>query len=301
MQGLLAGPLDDRQAWLVDLGLHHEQQHQELLLMDVKHVLSCNPLLPTYLPAPVRSASAPPPGAQGWIEHAGGLVEIGHEGAGFAFDNESPRHAAHLVPFALADTPVTCGQWAEFMADGGYRRPELWLSDGWATVQAEGWEAPLYWTRRDDEWWVFTLHGPRRMDPHEPVVHVSYYEADAFAHWTGWRLPTEAEWETVAAAEPSPGRFLEPDSTAPLLHPAPRRGLLGEVWQWTSSAYAPYPGFRAAPGAVGEYNGKFMVNQMVLRGGCCVTPADHVRTSYRNFFPPSARWPFTGLRLARDL
>ena len=302
MAQLLEGPLDEARAWLVELGLHHEQQHQELMLMDVKHVLACNPLLPVYVPAPAE----PPPAPlvrSGWTGHPGGLVEIGHHGTGFAFDNESPRHAEHLVPFALGAGLVTCGQWAEFVDDDGYRRPELWLSDGWAAVQAEGWEAPLYWARRDDEWWIFTLHGPRRMDPDEPVTHVSYYEADAFAHWAGARLPTEAEWEAVATSAGSsgpPGRFLDPGDPAAWLHPRPTTGLLGEVWQWTSSAYAPYPGFRVAPGAVGEYNGKFMVNQMVLRGGSCVTPAEHVRVSYRNFFPPSARWPFTGLRLARD-
>ena len=209
----------------------------------------------------------------------------------------------HLVPFALAAAPVTCGEWAAFIDDGGYRRPELWLSDGWAAVQAEGWEAPLYWSRLDDEWWVFTLHGLKRVDPGQPVVHVSYYEADAFAHWSGARLPTEAEWETVAveSLHRGPGQFLEPGDPAPMLHPrAGVQSLQGGVWQWTSSAYSPYPGFQVAPGAVGEYNGKFMINQMVLRGGCCVTPADHVRTTYRNFFSPASRWPFTGLRLARD-
>ena len=307
MDRLLAGELDETRSWLVELGLHHEQQHQELLLMDIKHVLSCNPLLPTYTPSPGRRPGAPVddavPPRGGWLEHPGGLADIGHDGPGFAFDNESPRHAVHLVPFALAASAVTCGQWAEFVDDGGYRRPELWLSDGWATVQGERWEAPLYWARRDDEWWVFTLHGPKRMDPDEPVVHVSYYEADAYAHWAGARLPTEAEWEVLAAAgRPAPevARFLEPGDPAAVLHPQGTAGLLGEVWQWTSSSYAPYPGFSVAPGAVGEYNGKFMVNQMVLRGGCCVTPAGHARSTYRNFFPPSARWPFAGLRLARD-
>ena len=273
--------------------------------MDIKHVLSCNPLQPAYV-SPVAPSPPPVRGGPGrrWLEHPGGMVEIGHDaaGGGFAFDNESPRHTVALVPFAVSSSLVTCGQWAAFVADGGYRRPELWLSDGWATVQAERWEAPLYWTLVDDEWWVFTLHGPQRLDPDEPVVHVSYYEADAFAHWAGARLPTEGEWEVVAAATPGSGRFLEPGDAGARLHPAAAGspGLPGEVWQWTASAYSPYPGFRVAPGAVGEYNGKFMVNQMVLRGGCCVTPADHVRTTYRNFFPPSARWPFAGLRLAHD-
>ena len=316
MDQLLATELPDERAWLVELGVHHEQQHQELLLMDIKHVLSCNPLQPVYVPLPTSSAPADPastagPGARRWLEHPGGLVEIGHAPVAgtFAFDNESPRHEVALVPFALSSSLVTCAQWAAFVADGGYRRPELWLSDGWATVQAERWEAPLYWTMVDDEWWIFTLHGPQRLDPDEPVVHVSYYEADAYAHWAGARLPTEAEWEVAAdarrpGASASPGtagRFLEPGDPAAVLHPrAGNVGLLGEVWQWTSSAYSPYPGFRVAPGAVGEYNGKFMVNQMVLRGGCCITPAAHVRSTYRNFFPPSSRWPFAGVRLAAD-
>ncbi|MHB8681489.1 MAG: ergothioneine biosynthesis protein EgtB, partial [Acidimicrobiales bacterium] len=275
MERLLAGDLSPARAWLVELGLHHEQQHQELLLMDIKHVLSCNPLQPTYVPPPApgsavqlpvdASAARPiplsPPAPQ-WIEHPGGLVEIGHAGESFAFDNESPRHGVHLVPFAVAARPVTCGEWAAFVADGGYERPELWLSDGWATVQEQGWEAPLYWTRHGDEWWVFTLHGPKPISLGEPVVHVSYYEADAFAHWAGLRLPTEAEWEAVAVEHGGDGRPLAARDPAPLLQPTAAdaggaEGLLGEVWQWTSSAYSPYPGFRPAPGAVGEYNGKF--------------------------------------------
>jgi ergothioneine biosynthesis protein EgtB len=291
----LTPELDD----LVELGLHHEQQHQELLLMDIKHVLSCNPLQPAY--ATVTVSPPTPQTPVRWIGHEGGLVEIGHSGPGFAFDNESPRHAVHLEPFELAGRPVTCGEWMAFVADGGYDRPDLWLSDGWATSQAEEWEAPLYWFRVVDDWWLFTLGGPQLVDPAEPVCHVSYYEADAFARWSGARLPTEAEWETVAAAQPGDpdGNFL--DFT--VLHPRPSDGtgsFFGDVWQWTSSAYSPYPGFQPAPGAVGEYNGKFMVNQYVLRGGCCVTPPDHIRAAYRDFFPPAARWAFSGLRLARD-
>jgi ergothioneine biosynthesis protein EgtB len=236
-----------------------------------------------------------------WIEHAGGLVDVGHDGSGFAFDNETPRHAVHLEPFALADRAVTCGEWMAFMADGGYQRPDLWLSDGWAMAQSDGWDSPLYWFRVVDDWWLFTLGGPQLVDPAEPVCHVSYYEADAFARWSGARLPTESEWETVAtrSGDRGSGKFLDTS----VLHPRPAGAspsLFGDVWQWTSSAYSPYPGFQPAPGAVGEYNGKFMVNQYVLRGGCCVTPPDHVRTTYRNFFPPSARWAFGGLRLARD-
>jgi ergothioneine biosynthesis protein EgtB len=305
MLDLLDAALTDDVAWLVDLGLHHEQQHQELLLMDIKHVLSLNPMRPAYRPSRPRAGGADPAPAR-WIGHDGGLCEIGHEGGDFAFDNESPRHRVHLAPFALADRPVTCGEWLAFMDDGGYRRPELWLSDGWGAVLASSWEAPLYWSRaRDgDGWEVFTLAGARPVDPAEPVSHVSYYEADAFARWTDTRLPTEAEWEVVATGQAAAtgqagaGRFLDLD----VLHPLPASGptWFGDVWQWTSSAYLPYPGFRPAPGAVGEYNGKFMVNQHVLRGGCCATPPGHVRPTYRNFFPPGARWPFTGVRLARD-
>jgi ergothioneine biosynthesis protein EgtB len=282
---------------LVELGLHHEQQHQELLLMDIKHVLSCNPLQPAYTTVKVNTPCSTHPTA--WIEHDGGLVEIGHADDEFGFDNEFPRHATHLEPFALADRPVTCGEWLAFMDDGGYNRPDLWLSDGWATAQAEGWDAPLYWFKVVDDWWLFTLGGPQLVDLAEPVCHVSYYEADAFARWAGARMPTEAEWEAVAADQVPQGNFLD----LSILHPrpaAPSTSLFGNVWQWTSSSYSPYPGFRPAPGAVGEYNGKFMVNQYVLRGGSCITSADHIRATYRNFFPPSARWPFTGLRLAHD-
>ena len=291
---------------LVTLGLHHEQQHQELLLMDIKHVLSRNPLQPAYLAGTPRESSLHPPKA-GWIEHDGGPVEIGHRGVGFGFDNEFPLHTVHLAPFGLADRPVTCGEWLSFMEDGGYSRPEFWLSDGWAVVNAQHWEAPLYWSQHPDDpdnWSQFTLSGQRAVDPDEPVCHVSYYEADAFAHWTGMRLPTESEWETIATTHGEGDNFLDDDVLvrgAP--HPRPAistNGLFGDTWEWTSSAYSPYPGFRAAPGAVGEYNGKFMVSQYVLRGGCCVTPRGHTRATYRNFFPPGARWAFSGVRLARD-
>ena len=279
---------------LVELGMHHEQQHQELLLMDIKHVLSQNPTRPAYRDG---SRSRGPAPAAGWVEHPGGVVEVGHDGDGFAFDNESPRHPVLLVPFAVATRTVTCGEWQAFVDDGGYRRPDLWLSDGWHTVQAEGWEAPLYWSRDGDGWEVFTLAGPKRVDADEPVCHVSLYEADAFARWAGARLPTEAEWEVAVGPDVDGGRPLDLDR----LHPTSDGGGPGQVWEWTGSAYLAYPGFRPAAGAVGEYNGKFMSNQHVLRGGCCVTPGGHTRPSYRNFFPPSARWPFTGLRLARDL
>ena len=295
MGELLATELEPAVADLVELGLHHEQQHQELLLMDIKHVLSVNPLQPTYMRAPRRDRVAPAPA--GWLAHDGGLVDIGHRGPGFTFDNETPRHSVYLEPFALADRPVTCGEWLAFIDDGGYERPDLWLSDGWYAVQGGQWEAPLYWTRDGADWQVFTLAGPQQVDPAEPVCHVSYYEADAYARWAGVRLPTEAEWEVVASAHDVDGRFLDPCDAHP--RPGPP-SMYGDVWVWTSSAYLPYPGFRPAAGAVGEYNGKFMVSQHVLRGGSCGTPDGHIRPTYRNFFPPSARWPFTGVRVARD-
>ncbi|HEX3332948.1 MAG TPA: ergothioneine biosynthesis protein EgtB [Acidimicrobiales bacterium] len=306
MQPLLRDPNQPGLSDLITLGLHHEQQHQELLLMDIKHVLSRNPLHPAYLSgAPVAAPAHPPKAA--WLEHDGGPVELGHNGRGFGFDNEFPRHTVHLTPFGLADRPVTCGEWLSFMADDGYRRPEFWLSDGWAVVNTQHWDAPLYWSRDPDDpdrWLQFTLDGLRPVDPDEPVCHVSYYEADAFAHWTGMRLPTESEWETIGVLHGEGDNFLADDFLdrgAP--HPRPAldtNALFGDIWEWTSSAYSPYPGFRAAPGAVGEYNGKFMVSQYVLRGGCCATPAGHVRATYRNFFPPGARWAFGGVRLARD-
>jgi ergothioneine biosynthesis protein EgtB len=289
---------------LVELGLHHEQQHQELLLMDIKHVLSLNPLRPVYRPP--SGAESPPAPPQSWRGHPGGVIDIGMEGDGFCFDNETPRHQTLARPFELSSRLVTCGDWLAFIDDGGYRRPELWMSDGWATVNAAGWEAPLYWEPSGDGWAVFTLGGLRRVDPAEPVVHISWFEADAFARWAGVRLPTEAEWEAMAPPPPPPippaGRAAaEPGR----LHPAPAtpddpEQWYGQVWQWTASPYNAYPGFHPPPGAIGEYNGKFMVNQQVLRGSCSATPAGHARRSYRNFFPPSARWPFGGLRLARD-
>lgn len=300
MVELLAGPVPDDARDLVELGLHHEQQHQELLLMDAKHVLSQGPLDTAYRPRPAARTQVAAP--LGWTEHEGGVVEIGHDGDGFAYDNEAPRHGVLLEPFALADRPVTAGEWLAFVDDGGYERAELWLSEGWATAQSHGWEAPLYWERDGDGWSVFTLSGRRPVDPAEPVVHVSYFEADAYARWAGARLPTESEWEVAAAAVPlDETHCLDLD----VLHPAPPSAagptqLYGGVWEWTASPYTPYPGFRPDPGAVGEYNGKFMINQQVLRGGCCATPRGHVRPTYRNFFPTSARWAFAGVRLARD-
>ena len=292
---------------LLELGIHHEQQHQELILTDIKHAFSGNPLWPSYqTPGP---RSNPPPLADlKWFEHEPGVREIGHQGDRFAFDNERPRHAVHLTPYSLASRPVSCGEFLAFREDGGYERPELWLSDGWDRVRREGWEAPGYWRREtpDDSWQVFTLHGPQGVYEDEPVTHVSFFEADAYARWTGWRLPTEAEWEVAAQGREIAGNFVEsgvlhPRTSTPQAAPGREAQLFGDVWEWTASPYVAYPGYRAPHGPVGEYNGKFMCNQLVLRGGSCVTPASHVRASYRNFFWAEARWQFSGIRLARDL
>ncbi len=295
----------DDLADLVRLGLHHEQQHQELMLMDIKHVFWKNPLRPTYNERPDTSTTAA--GPLGWVTIDAGLAEIGHDGDRFHFDNETPRHTQYVGPFRLADRLITCGEWLEFMADDGYHEATLWLSEGWATIQREGWEAPLYWEPTASGWHVHTLHGTKPIDPDEPVVHISYYEADAYARWAGARLPTESEWElaarTLGNAEPD-GNLADTEQFHPLpAEPAEGtlRQIFGDAWEWTSSSYAPYPGFRPAEGAVGEYNGKFMVNQYVLRGGCCATPAGHVRPTYRNFFPANSRWMFSGLRLATEV
>jgi len=299
MAKLLAGPAEGY-ADLLDLGLAHEQQHQELILMDILHLFAASPLHPAYAPPKPRPPADAPPLAFAAFE--GGLVEIGHAGAGFAFDNEGPRHKTWLEPFELADRLVTNGEWLAFMAEGGYRRPELWLSEGWARAQAEDWRAPLYWQASEGGWAAMTLHGLRPIDPAQPVSHVSFYEAEAYAAWAGARLPTEAEWEHAAQGLPAAGNFLSSGALEPTpaaAGPGPRQ-MFGDLWEWTRSAYSPYPGFRPAPGAVGEYNGKFMAGQFVLRGGACVTPAGHVRASYRNFFYPQQRWMFSGVRLARD-
>ncbi len=284
-------------AALVELGLHHEQQHQELILTDIKHGLAANPLHPPYRAAPAPARALPPAAEPQFRRFEGGLIWIGHEGPGFAFDNEGPRHRCFLRAFAIADRPVTCGEYLRFMRDGGYQRPDLWLSDGWHERERQGWRAPLYWHQRGDDWDVFTLSGLRPVDEREVVAHVSYYEADAFARWRGMRLPTEAEWEHAAEGMPLSGHFADGGQ----FHPGPARpGLYGDVWQWTQSPYTPYPGYRPLPGTIGEYNGKFMSNQMVLRGGSCFTPAGHIRPTYRNFFPPASRWQATGIRLAGD-
>jgi ergothioneine biosynthesis protein EgtB len=305
MRDLLAcGALRAEVADLVELGLHHEQQHQELILTDVKHLLSRNPMRPAYHAPPQRPA--PHRRAPRWVEFGEGRFEIGHAGPGFCFDNETPRHRVWLDAFRIASHPVTQGEFADFIADDGYRRPELWLAAGWDAVTAHGWQAPMYWARRDGQWFEFTLHGEVPVDRDAPVCHLSFYEADAFARWADARLPTEAEWEVAARGAPRAGNFLERGA----LHPQaatepPGAGLLaqafGDVWEWTRSDYAPYRGYQPAAGAVGEYNGKFMCGQYVLRGGSCATPATHIRATYRNFFPPEARWQFSGLRLARDV
>jgi ergothioneine biosynthesis protein EgtB len=304
-RALSAGSVGREQRQLLELGLHHEQQHQELVLTDIKHAFSLNPLLPAYRP-PRPRANPPELTALRWQAHEGGLVEIGHTGDRFAFDNERPRHRVHLEPWQMASRPVSCGEYRDFMQDGGYERPELWLSEGWDTVCREGWQAPGYWQREadGDPWQIFTLHGPRGVYPDEPVTHVSFFEADAYARWAGARLPVEAEWECVAYDRPVDGNFVE----SGVLHPRASRDetaaeiqLFGDVWEWTASPYVAYPGYRAPSGPVGEYNGKFMCNQLVLRGGSCATPRSHLRASYRNFFQAEARWQFSGIRLARDV
>jgi ergothioneine biosynthesis protein EgtB len=292
---------DPTAAAVIELGLNHEQQHQELILTDVKHLLAQSPLRPAYRSeAACESERAAPP--MGWTAFPGGLVWAGHEGPGFAFDNEGPPHRVYLEDFELASRPVTNEEFLAFIEDGGYSRPEHWLSDGWNCAAAQGWEAPLYWERLERSWGTMTLGGFRRVAPSEPVCHLSYYEADAYARWAGARLPTEFEWEVAARGQETRGNFLESGR----LHPRVAEdgiGLaqcFGDVWEWTGSPYTPYPGMQPAAGALGEYNAKFMCNQVVLRGGSCATPGSHIRPTYRNFFTPDARWQFSGIRLARS-
>ncbi len=290
--------LPDTALELVELGCHHEEQHQELLVTDILHGFSENPLEPALWPT-ARKVLVAMPGPIAWVEGRTGIVQVGPDGDGFAFDCEGPRHDALLTPHALADRTVTNGEWQAFVADGGYREPRWWLADGWAWVKAKAIVAPLYWEEQDGGWTRFGLDGRRAIDPAAPVTHVSFFEADAYAAWAGARLPTEFEWEAAAAGlDPATGNQM---ADAGPVEPRPGGGLFGDVWEWTGSAYRPYPGFRAAAGAVGEYNGKFMSGQFVLRGGSCATPRGHARASYRNFFYPHQRWQFTGVRLARDL
>ncbi len=297
-------------ARIIEIGINHEQQHQELLLTDILALFGSNPLRPAYRPPAAHASQtevAPRrvPDALGWIDFASAIAEIGHEGTGFAWDNELPRHDALVHPFRMADRLVTNWEWLEFIRDGGYRTPSLWLADGWATVQREGWAAPLYWEQCDDQWRAMSLEGQRPVEPSAPVAHVSYFEADAFARWSGKRLPTEFEWEVAAdglatACQTSDLHPLQPQA-CPAGMRAGLRQMFGEVWQWTQSAYQAYPGYRPPAGALGEYNGKFMVSQQVLRGSSCVTPAGHARRTYRNFFYPHQRWQFVGLRLASEM
>jgi ergothioneine biosynthesis protein EgtB len=286
----------------LEIGLHHEQQHQELILTDIKHVFWVNPMRPAYQqPLPAPSGDLPP---MRWVPSDQGVHSIGHEGRGFAFDNELPRHRVFLEPFALGSRLVTNGGYKKFMADDGYKRPDLWLSMGWSVLQQEQWQSPLYWIHQNGQWWNHTLAGLLPVDDNQPVCHVSYFEADAYARWAGGRLPSESEWEHASDTVAIEGNFVESGRYHPVQLAIDYDGLsqmFGDVWQWTGSAYLAYPGYHPPAGALGEYNGKFMCNQFVLRGGSCATPKSHIRRTYRNFFPPDARWQFTGLRLARSL
>jgi ergothioneine biosynthesis protein EgtB len=293
----------NKYAPIIEIGINHEQQHQELILTDIKHVFSINPLHPVYKSI---NKSNEVNHSEAWKEFDGGIYETGHDGNGFNYDNETPRHKKYLNPFMLSTYPVTNKEYIEFIEDNGYKRTELWLSDGFAAATNEKWDSPLYWHKENNEWWNFTLNGYLKVIPSEPVCHVSYYEADAFARWKGCRLPLEEEWETASAGLSIEGNFAESGN----YHPIPLttgnsdkelKGMFGNVWEWTMSPYIAYPGYKPLPGALGEYNGKFMSNQVVLRGGSCATPESHIRNTYRNFFPPHSRWQFMGIRLAKDL
>lgn len=289
-------------ASLVEIGLNHEQQHQELILTDIKHVLSINPLHPVYFKK--NDAIETKINPIQWINFEGGIAETGNYGKEFCYDNETPRHKIYLQPFSFADRLITNAEYLEFIEDGGYKNTPLWLSDGWALVESEKWNAPLYWEKKDRDWFYFTLNGFRKINPDEPLCHISYYEAEAFAAWKNARLPTEAEWELAAGNLKYEGNFADNEN----FHPVPLSNtdeklnqMYGDVWEWTGSAYLPYPGFKPLPGALGEYNGKFMSGQMVLKGGSCATSKSHIRKTYRNFFPPQARWQFMGIRLAKNI
>ncbi len=289
---------------VIEIGIHHEQQHQELIVTDIKHVLSENPLNPEYINKQNRGRSSHKPEDIVWVSFEGGVSNIGHEDGEFGYDNEYPSHKVYLNSYKLGSRLVTNAEYLEFIKDGGYETPEVWLSEGWVAVETNNWKAPLYWQQSSDEWMQFTLAGLRKVEPDEPLTHVSYFEADAYARWAGSRLPTEAEWEVAAASVPIEGNFVDNMN----FHPAPLKKsnghplkqMFGDVWEWTQSAYSSYPGFKTLPGALGEYNGKFMCNQMVLRGGSCATSKSHIRKTYRNFFPTDARWQFMGIRLAKD-
>lgn len=288
-------------AVVIEIGLNHEQQHQELLLTDIKHVLSINPLHPVYRKAEPKQGDIE---NIKWIEFEGGVNKIGHEGDSFFYDNEQPRHKTHLIDFAIANRLVTNKEYIDFIEDGGYGNVPLWLSDGIATVESEGWKAPLYWEKKDGEWHHFTLNGFRKVNPDEPVSHVSFYEADAYANWADARLATEHEWETASRQVKIEGNFVDNENYNPVPLQSNGTGIrqmMGDVWEWTRSDYAPYPGYKAPEGAIGEYNGKFMSGQYVLRGGSCATSKSHIRKTYRNFFYPHQRWQFTGIRLAKDV
>ena len=298
--------LDDKKyakiAEVIEIGIHHEQQHQELIVTDIKHVLSENPLFPVYKKSPENKKKSEK-SKYSWIEFEGGIHSIGNEGDSFGYDNEFPVHKTYVEPFSLASRLVTNGEYLEFIKDSGYSKPELWLSDGWNTVSLNNWSAPLYWIREGSNWKQFTLGGLKKIDPNQPVCHLSFYEAEAFSRWAGARLPSEFEWEIASIGQKTEGNFVDNGNFQPVAAKNTKGALnqmYGDVWEWTRSPYSPYPGYNPPPGALGEYNGKFMCNQMVLRGGSCATSKSHIRNSYRNFFPPDARWQFMGLRLAKD-